>query len=160
MKTNGKFQVCFFGHTAVEVDNYSQSTYQVNGVDMFRSDSGGKDCFDRAGEITLAGLEVGKRFCLTIPSGQLRGQVVELRKEDRDLRAERGLTGCCFGNAPVTTLVIEGVWMGARNGLLNGDSAAASFRPLDGLMGAEWDRRAKELASAYVSAAKALPVTA
>ena len=153
MKTSGKFEVYFGGYGKVEVDHYSRSTYMVNGVDMFRPDSGGRDCFDRAGFIQLEGLAVGKSFSLTIPSGQLAGRITEVRLESRDLRAERGLTG--FGLAPITTLVIDGAWVGARNGLLNGDSAAASFRPLDGPMGAEWDRRAQELAATYAAASPA-----
>jgi hypothetical protein len=145
MKTNGKFEISFLGQGNVEVDNYSNSTYSLDGKKMFRKDSGGRDCFDRAGYVELEGLEAGKTFTLTIHSGQLAGRILEVRLEVRDLRAEQGLSGCPLN---VTTLVIEGGWRGAKKGLLGGNSAAASFRPLDGEMGAEWKRRVEELVAA------------
>gem|GEM_PF-1859927 len=152
MKTTGKFEISFYGQGNVEEDNNSSSTYTVDGKSMFRKDSGGKDCFDRAGYVELGELGAGKIFSLTIPSGQLAGRILEIRLEDRDLRTERGLMG--MGTFPVTTLVIEGSWKGAKNGLLNGDSACASFRPLDGSIREEWVRRAKAFAASNVESAK------
>lgn len=145
MKTSGKIEISFLGQGSVEVDNYSNSAYFLDGQDMFRKDSGGRDCFDRSGFVELEGLEVGKMFTLSIPSGRLVGRILEVRLENRDLRAEQGLSGYPLNT---TTILVEGVWKGAKNGLLNGQSAAASFRPLDGEMGAEWKRRVEELVAA------------
>ncbi len=128
MKTSGKFEVVFYGQFEVEMDNYSNSRCELDGTDMFRADSGGRDCFDRAGYIQLDSLSVGKQFVLTVPSGQLAGQILEVRLEERDLRTENGLAGGQM--SPMTAVVIQGTWKGALRGLADGQSAVASFRKI------------------------------
>ncbi len=131
MKTTGKFEINFFGWGRVEEDNYSSSTYRVDGMDMFHPDSGGQDCFDRAGYIQLGDLAVGKRLQITIPSGQLEGRITKIREEKRQLALERGIADTYTVDS--TTVTLEGTWKGTERGFFNGQSACAEFRPIDGV---------------------------
>jgi len=153
MEYKSRFEVSFYGHDKVEVDNYSRSEYTVNKQDLFVADSGGDACFERAGYINLvATLKERDFFSLTIPSGRLVGKITKVTREEeeRDLRVERGLMSC--GSGPVTTIIVDGIWKGAKGGLLYGDSAAASFRPIDGDIADEWKSMAKSTAQQMIDA--------
>lgn len=115
MKINGKLQMAF-GPVGkkVMVDNASNTTLIVGGVNPFVVDIQGHDTFDKWGDWVTPQFEIGQEFALTVRSGYFKGTVVEVTHRD-DIPGRENL------------ITVEGQWNGAQGGATGGLSGLGLF---------------------------------
>lgn len=122
MKINGKLQMNFgpVGHKML-VDNYSNTTIKINGIEPFEADSEGSDCFDKAGDWITPEFKIAQEFSLSIPSGFFSGRVtsVERRMEDQDaINGAAALGQVREHEAQEMQIVtVDGQWDGKQGGI-------------------------------------------
>lgn len=149
MKINGKLQMAFgsVGQKVV-VDNASNTTLVVGGVDPFVVDIQGREIFDKWGDWITPQWKIGQEFILTVPSGYFKGMVVEITHRDDVPGAE-------------DLVAVEGQWNGSQGGAIGGRSGLGSFTiteisSVEGTFGEasslnEYNERAQGYRSLYYS---------
>ena len=108
------------GHKVV-VDNVSNTTIKVNGIEPFVADSAGSDCFAKAGDWITPEFVIGQDFSLSIPSGDFSGKIVSVEKKMEDQMAIDG--AAALGQVSdhkaqeMQVVTVEGQWNGKQGGI-------------------------------------------